>query len=57
MDIYGQRQLVYMMKSSFFEQALVNSGFSIKDYIRAGQVDITFDKTEQAAFDNIMCRA
>ena len=37
LDIYGQKQLTYMMKSNFFEQALVNSGFSITDFVRGNQ--------------------
>jgi hypothetical protein len=39
LDIYGQKQLTYMMKSNFFEQTLVSSGFSIRDFVRANQVN------------------
>ena len=39
-DIYGQKQLTYMMKSNFFEHALVTSRFSIRDFVRAGQSEL-----------------
>jgi hypothetical protein len=45
-----------MMKSNFFEQALVNSGFSIRDFVR-GNMPYQMETSEMLAFDNIMCRA
>jgi hypothetical protein len=53
LDIYGQKQMMYMMKSNFFEQALVNSKFSIKDFVKAGHEDSTM--TDR--YDSVMSRA
>ena len=32
-EFYGYRQLPFMMKSFFFQQQLVNTGFSISEYV------------------------
>jgi hypothetical protein len=45
--------MMYMMKSNFFEQALVNSKFSIKDFVKAGHEDSTM--TDR--YDSVMSRA
>lgn len=57
MDMYGQRQLTYMMKSNFFEQSLVTSGFSIKDFIKAGQDLSAHNIKEQLTFETVISRA
>lgn len=34
-EYFGHRQISYMMKSFYFEQQLVNTGFSIPEYVAA----------------------
>ena len=57
MDMYGQRQLTYMMKSNFFEQSLVTSGFSIKEFLKAGQDLSARNIKEQITFETVISRA
>ena len=62
-EYIGHRQLAYMMKSFFFQQQLVNTGFSIAEYtenqlnrVRASEDELK-DMDEDQIFEDVMTRA